>query len=284
LITASLDGAVQVVDADSGDELGSFEIAEAFGLDTVVGAISFSPNGELAAVYLADFSALWIGPAEGLLDGAPQGEVISWTDYAGPVAMVSIDPGWETLAWISRDTLQLMTIGGEPIGEPSAHIDWLFNQTFIPGLDLLLVTTREEGAEGVILGYSLTTGNLERRIESAHRITAFSVDAAGALASTGHEDGSIRFWDLSDGSLGGQIEPDEFGGPVQQVVFTPDGSLVAATDGEQGVWLLDPADGAGIRYLPFDSPGLAWIGFDSEGKVLVVVRQGGQVAMYGAAP
>jgi hypothetical protein len=74
-----------------------------------------------------------------------------------------------------------------------------------------------------------------------------------------------------------------FANPVQ-IVFSPDGSLLAATDAEQGIWLVDVVSGSEVHYLELEPGGFYQIDFEDGGRVLTVVGSTGEVVMYGVKP
>ncbi|HUF38095.1 MAG TPA: WD40 repeat domain-containing protein [Anaerolineales bacterium] len=285
LVTAALDGSMHILDAVTGETLHIMDTTAAFGESTSPGPIWFSPDGTTAAIFLTEQSAVWVGTAAGLLSGDLQGEIIPWTEHAGPVAMVHIDPGWETMAWISRATLQLMTFGGDMIGGPGSHMDWLFNPTFVPELDLFFVTTTESGGDsltGLILGYSLSTGGLERRLAAAEPISAFVTVPGQPVAVSGHSDGSVRVWDLSAGTLVHDLPV--FSGPILLLAISPDGALLAAGDGQGEILLIDRTTGVTVHTLAPGTPGFAWIAFDPGGRSFTVIGETGTVSVYGVEP
>jgi len=285
LVTASLDGTMRIVDPSTGESLHTIDLAAVFGPESSAGPVQFSPDGENAAVYLANYSAVWMGSADSLLAGDPQGTIISWTDHAGPVASVDIDPAWQILAWISRATLQLMSIDGTPVGEPHGHLDWLFNPTFVPSLELLLVTTTETdggAASGVVIAYEYETGEQVYLLAADEPISAFAVSEDGQIAVSGHYDGTIRAWDLATGM---QIdEVSLFQTPIQQVLITPDRLLLAATDGESGIKLVGLEDGEVVAELAREPGSFIWIAFDSGGRVLTTAGSTGELWLYGVMP
>jgi WD40 repeat protein len=189
-----------------------------------------------------------------------------------------------TLAWISRGLLQLMTIDGEVVGEAIGHLDWLSYPTFAEELDLILVTqmvTDGDVLTGEILGYSLASGSLERSLSSDQPISSFDITDGGRLAASGHSNGEVRIWDIAGGSLLHKLTL--FANPVQ-IVFSPDGSLLAATDAEQGIWLVDVVSGSEVHYLELEPGGFYQIDFEDGGRVLTVVGSTGEVVMYGVKP
>lgn len=284
LVAAGQDGALTIFDADSGAILQAVDSAEVFGLDQIPQAIWFSPDGAQAAVFLPGNSTLWLGDAAGLLNGTPSGSLIAWPDHAGPIAEVRIAPDWSTLAWVSRGTLQLMQMNGEPIGEAIQHSDWLTSLTFVPQRDLLLAATMlfdGESPLGMLVGYNLRDSSLEFEQTLSAPITALAVSPDGLTAAAGLGDGALLAWNLDSGERA--FESAGGGTPVQWIAFSPDGALLVSVDGSPQAVLRDPAAGSPLAVLDLPNGTSFWGAFGPDGALLVV-SDAGEAVLYGQAP
>lgn len=108
-------------------------------------------------------------------------------------------------------------------------------------------------------------------------IRKLATDAAGRLLATASDDGTIRLWNLANGSLRRTLRPP-FAGykpgqphPVSAVAISPDGELVAA-GGDQvgGIVLLATATGRVVRWIGGVPGGVKDLAFSRDGMRLAI--------------
>ncbi len=107
----------------------------------------------------------------------------------------------------------------------------------------------------------------------APSVIAFSPDGK-VLAAGGHDgrNSSVRLWDVTGGNQLAQISLPRNGG-VQTLVFSPDGKILVARDGNQITYVLDAATGKQIRQQNGRAPiSLCADAFSPDGKVLASVN------------
>ena len=284
VLTSSLDGTLKIWDSGSGTLLHEIS-GDAFGSGMIPEAISFSPDGAQAAVFLFDYSTLWVGDAASLLAGTPSGKLIPWLDHAGPVASVIISPDWQHLGWISRGTLQIMRIDGEYVGEPRSHEDWIMYPGFLEAQNVLYLAslTFENGQEtGLIRGYSLDTGETAFEYKSKGMIVDLQQTPDGKRLVSGHLDGSVRVWDLSGN--GEPVEISGHSGSIQSLSFSSDSTLAASLD-ENGllqVWAL--SDGNVLWQTSLAGSGYFVMQFSDEDSQISVISETGRISFFRADP
>ena len=130
--------------------------------------------------------------------------------------------------------------GGEPAGGWQGHTDSVNGLKFLRSGQLL-----SAGYDGRLVRWS-RAGVAERTIETAAPITHMVADEGQDTIVTGHNDGSVRVWRLSDLSL--RDTHRDHGAAVRAVAFEPVTARIASSssDGSVVVW----KDDGGTMVLP----------------------------------
>jgi WD40 repeat protein len=103
------------------------------------------------------------------------------------------------------------------------------------------------------------TGDLLTVLPQAAWVSAVAFHAHGRLVATGHDDGSVRCWDMSAGRL--LCELRLHGGAVSAVAFRADGGLLASAAEDRLIGLWDVAQGKHVGTLAGHTdriPALTW--------------------------
>jgi len=215
---------------------------------------------------------------------------------------VAFDPTGTVVATANQDgTVRLWDAGtGAPMGEPiRAGIDLAWDLAFSPNGDLLAVAGGDRAFEAGILSVldlgDPTSPVWTRDIEGMAFAVTFSPD--GGLVATGSlegnsERGTATVWDLPSGEM--VAERDLPGrSNVEDVAFSPDGSLLAVAGGRTVVdrgegsimlWRFDaPGGDASLIELPAVSgtdAGIRSVVFAEDGATLVSAGRDGNVGVF----
>jgi LPXTG-site transpeptidase (sortase) family protein len=106
---------------------------------------------------------------------------------------------------------------------------------------------------------------------------AFSDDGEHGLLASAGADGTIRFWDVTDGNVLGGLAGHEV--RVSQVTFSPDGTLLASGGQDTTVRLWDIASGSQLRVVTDHTSGITALAFRADGRVLASGASNGQVVL-----
>ncbi|MFZ5911387.1 MAG: WD40 repeat domain-containing protein [Chloroflexota bacterium] len=92
--------------------------------------------------------------------------------------------------------------------------------------------------------------------KAAYNALAFSPD--GKLIGTGTEEGDVRIWDVTNGSLVHTLEGHIY--PVRYVAFSPDGTMIAsgASDNTARVWQVSNGMNLSVYKIKTDVRDIAW--------------------------
>ena len=85
------------------------------------------------------------------------------------------------------------------------------------------------------------TGEIAVRLPSLQRPLVIGLSPDGRRAATGHNDGTVRIWDLERReqiASFGYEDPDESGRPIRSIVFTTDGLVAAGSESGQWAWII----------------------------------------------
>jgi WD40 repeat protein len=113
------------------------------------------------------------------------------------------------------------------------------------------------------------------KCESNANTMAFSPD--DALLATGHDDGVIRIWDISDGQLRSELVGHARN--VREVAYAPDGRtlLSSSADGTVRMWSVEHNRSLGVFHREFESESVPYshdvvcrLSISSDGKRLAV--------------
>ncbi len=244
--------------------------------------ITFSPDGRLLATtsggssLSSDYAVRLWNPEDGSL-------VFTLEGHSGIVWDVAFAPDGRWLASVSDD--KTLRVWDTRAGVPAqvAHLPGAANSVVFSRDGARLVVGVALGKDGLLYNYDLTSSTLS----GGYAAHAYSVPSlalspdGGVLVSLGTVDRTIKVW-ITGTLEAGPLKTFSLGGQGGNVVFSPDGGLVAAglcvkstpsfrcTQGE--AWLWRVADG--VRPVDLKGP---------TGKVqAVAISPNGQLVAGGA--
>ena len=134
---------------------------------------------------------------------------------------------------------------------------WCFDPT-----DRLLASCNDD-----LLFWDVAEGQLLHRIKQQSWVTAMGFAADGAVMATGHDDGTVRFWDTRSFASLGEIAAHKM--PVSAITFSPTGTMVATAGEDRIVRVWDADSHKPLAKLASHTdriPALAW---SADGSLLV---------------
>jgi WD40 repeat protein len=245
LATANFDGTVRLWDLAARREIGQPLLADP-GQDGRAYAVAFSPDGKLLASADGDGTVRLWNPGT----GQPVGRPLRAASDVTPIWAVAFSPNGKLLASSdSSGSVQLWDpVTGKPVGTP------------------LSVARQAVGAYGL----------------------AFSPDS-NLLATAGSDD-TVRLWDTATGKpIGAPMRADmsqltAFSGisgvsGVRGVAFSPDGTLLAAANGNGGIQLWSTATGqpAGSALGRADTQAIT---FSAGSRLMATANSNGTVRLW----
>ena len=168
-----------------------------------------------------------------------------------------------------------------PIAEGTYQSEWWFENAegnrFGQRLTVVLQISPPDAPQ-------ITTGNASQmRLQSALEVSdgaASSISFApdGETLGSGGSDGSVRLWQVTDGSLA-----RAFQGPasaVNQIALSPDGTIMAAGSKNGSVILWRVSDGRLLRTLEGHTLDVKSVAFSPDGKILASGSNDGTVRLW----
>ncbi len=229
----------------------------------------------------------WI--SEGAKPGTPPPESeIQWMpvpDHIQSVHALALDPTKRLLAAGRANRLVIFDLAaGEPIAQPTdtallairrdgqplyqqgtAHQDFIHAIAFSPDGNLLATG----GYRVVKLWQRIRESQLHSWSASSN-VSALTCNADGTIAASGHEDGTIHLWNLTNGQPGPVLKGHT--GKVTGVSFSADGEQIASTSLDKTLRLWKVADGQPAGSLNMDQPPTAVL-VSQDGKFLATGHQ-----------
>lgn len=208
---------------------------------------------------LAVLAALWLGGCTGWSGYRPADVVLEDAHLKGQV--LAFDPPAATLASAGSDgEIRLWRLPrGEPLARFRAHAGSIYGLQFVADGDALV----SAGYDGRLALWS-RDGRLLRERQTPAAITDMAGDERADRLVTGHADGAVRLWRLSDFAPRGE-QPLHRGAVLAVAVH---GSGLLASSGEDGqvyVW----QDNQAPRPLPAPPTDAADLAFSPDGRWLV---------------
>ncbi len=96
------------------------------------------------------------------------------------------------------------------------------------------------------------------------------------VLATGHDDGNIRLWRMSDGTLMRTLEGHK--ATVREIAYSTDGNLILSASEDQTVILWDARDGSILKTLINAGD---YATFSPDGKMIVTSSRAGVIRFYG---
>ncbi len=237
LVSAGNDRTVTLWDAATGQVIRTMD-----GHTLPIHDLSFSPDGRLVASSSADGTVKLWDPSAGSV-------VRTLADHrrnaGGPIAF-------------SPDGKVLASGGG---GEPTVRVWNSASGEIVRTLrdDVIAGTGIDRGPDG-----KAVTVDKRRSLGRHRKPVAFSPD--GKILATGVEDGTIKLWDASAGSLVRTLRDHHNRGAVTGLAYSPDGKTLASIGFTgQSITVWDAASGDLLRTLKGHTSVINDIAFSSDG-------------------
>jgi len=211
--TGSYEGQVALWDVASGEKLAIFFASAPFAHRSSVQVVAFSRDGtRLAAFFGGGHAAIW---------DTATGEQVSGFEIHGSPYLLALPP-------------QDVPTGGVEAARSASSISLISTATFSHDLTLLITAF----PDGRIWLWNMSTGERVGDVAQHSSVVgrpAFSSD--GRLLAFASTDVAIEIWDVLDGRRTSLIS-----GPGQPLAFSPEGEVLAVSDGQTIVlWDLSAA-------------------------------------------
>jgi WD40 repeat protein len=158
--------------------------------------LAFSPDGSLlAGTSQEDFATILFDAQT----GAEQKQLV-WTEHASPVLYGAyFSPDWETLAWVTRGTIQLMNVETGELGFMLGHEDFVVATDWSPAGDLLASAaagTTNGNFSPLVYLWDLETGQTVNTLVSQEPILQLEFSPDGRTLAVLDAQGALHIWQI----------------------------------------------------------------------------------------
>ena len=192
---------------------------------------------------------------------------------------LAVSPDGKTLASSGSDRLiRLWELDsrGENMEIPG-HVDWVYGLAFTPDGQRLI----SAGADRTIRVWDTQYGRSQMVLAGpTDQVFDVAVSPDGRYVASGSGDGYVRLWDISPQGSSEVITMDHKGS-VHDVIYSPDGKMIASAGNADGVIKLwDASTGALLRTLQGIPPSAESMFWNSNGRYLAASYGTGQALVW----
>jgi len=203
LASAAVDDTVRIWEAKTGLLLGGWD------LPYWVANLSFSPDGSrLAGVDLQTFTIhIWHldqvpldtpAPLDRPLGSPPGEDILVWNPESIPaLSQVVFSPDWSQVAWVARNTVQLMQVASGELGPAFQHEDFVNGISWSPDGSLLASAaagTINDQFSPVAEFWDPQAGELVNTQALSEPVGSLGFSPDGSLLAILDAQGEVQFW------------------------------------------------------------------------------------------
>jgi WD40 repeat protein len=241
-------------------------------------SVSVSPNGKIIATAGDDQTIrLWSQEGQALATiSAKSGE---WNR----INSLSFSPDGRTIAAASYDkTLKLWNLNGQLLKTFHGHSNEVSDVSFSP--DGQTVPSELRGALIATASYDGTVklwqidGRVLRTLRgNAGKVWSVSFSADGKLLASGHNDGTLKLWNVLQGQLLQTFQGHN--SYITRVRFSPDGKTLASASRDKTIKLWTP-DGHALKTLKGHTAEVTGLSFSPDSKTLASASSDGSIRLW----
>lgn len=248
LVTATEDGHVRILDVGGAKLLADFQCPGK------VGAVSFSPGGDVVAALSEGVVSLFDAERRKLLRTMPSGEAPFTLAFSKDGKRLAAATGDFAYVWDVPGGQQLLKATHAASSETLIPNRWIVSAAISPDGKFMAYAARGDKLARV---WNVETGRQILELNHDSSVAAVAFNADGTRLGTGSYDGTARVWELPSGR---EIDRISHGGGSEVVIFSPGGDRLAAGGMDGSVSVSEPrrADRPASFDLPDESRSVAF--------------------------
>ncbi|NJN66632.1 MAG: PQQ-binding-like beta-propeller repeat protein [Chloroflexaceae bacterium] len=239
-----------------------------------VRSLAYAPDGAtLMSAHRDGTVVLWnVADGSEIRRLEPEGptQEVNTVAYSPDGALLAAGTGDGVMVWSTRDGSLVNSL---------ESTNWVQSIAYSPDGSLLALASygdvtlsRESGSSSSI--------SIEDAHESAINGLAFSPD--GTMLATASDDGTVKLWNVADGSEIRMLESNLDEDAVNAVAFSPDGSMLVSGSDDETAKVWNVADGSELHTM-YHKDSVYSVAFSPDGTTLATSTGGGEVMLWDVA-